>query len=51
MRHGQIIERGTHEELFALNGLYSRLARIQGATFIEEGFEMMQQQEEASLER
>jgi ABC-type multidrug transport system fused ATPase/permease subunit len=47
MRHGQIIERGTHEELFALNGLYSKLARIQGATFIEEGFEMIREEEEA----
>jgi len=39
MRHGQIIERGTHEELLALKGLYSRLAHIQGTTFIEESFE------------
>jgi ATP-binding cassette subfamily B protein len=50
MRHGQIIEHGTHEELFALNGLYSKLARIQGTTFIEESFEMMQQ-EDAALKR
>jgi ABC-type multidrug transport system fused ATPase/permease subunit len=42
MRHGQIVERGTHEELFALNGLYSKLARIQGTTFIEESFEMIE---------
>ncbi len=42
MRHGQIIERGTHEELVAANGLYSRLARIQGTTFIEESFEKME---------
>ena len=41
MRHGQIIERGTHEELVALNGLYGRLARIQGTTFIEESFEKL----------
>ena len=41
MRQGQIIERGTHEELVALNGLYSRLARIQGTTFIEESFERL----------
>jgi ABC-type multidrug transport system fused ATPase/permease subunit len=41
MKQGQIIERGTHEELVALNGLYSKLARIQGTTFIEEGFEKM----------
>jgi len=45
--HGQIIERGTHDELLAVNGLYSRLARIQGTTFIEESFEMM---EELSLQ-
>jgi ATP-binding cassette subfamily B protein/subfamily B ATP-binding cassette protein MsbA len=41
MRHGQIVERGTHEELVALNGLYSKLARIQGTTFIEESFEKL----------
>jgi ABC-type multidrug transport system fused ATPase/permease subunit len=38
MRHGQIIERGTHDELMILNGLYAKLARIQNTTFIEEGF-------------
>jgi ABC-type multidrug transport system fused ATPase/permease subunit len=43
MRHGQIIERGTHDELVALNGLYSRLARIQGTTFLEESFEKLSQ--------
>ena len=42
MRHGEIIERGTHEDLVALNGLYSRLARIQGTAFIEERFEMVE---------
>jgi ATP-binding cassette subfamily B protein/subfamily B ATP-binding cassette protein MsbA len=41
MRQGQIVERGTHEQLVALNGLYSRLARIQGTTFIEESFEKL----------
>jgi ABC-type multidrug transport system fused ATPase/permease subunit len=41
IRQGQIIERGTHDELVALNGLYSRLARIQGTTFIEESFEKL----------
>jgi ABC-type multidrug transport system fused ATPase/permease subunit len=41
LRHGQITERGTHDELLALNGLYSRLARIQGTTFIEEGFKKL----------
>jgi len=39
LRQGQIIERGTHEALLELNGLYARLARIQNTTFIEEGFE------------
>ena len=41
LRDGQIIERGNHEELLALNGLYARLARIQNTTFIEEGFEKL----------
>jgi ATP-binding cassette subfamily B protein len=41
LRQGQIVERGTHEELMALNALYSRLARIQGTTFIEESFERL----------
>ncbi len=41
MRHGQIVERGTHGDLLALDGLYARLARIQGTTFIEESFEMV----------
>jgi ABC-type multidrug transport system fused ATPase/permease subunit len=41
LRQGQVIERGTHEELLAAEGLYSRLARIQGTTFIEESFEKL----------
>jgi len=41
MRQGQIIERGTHEELLAQEGLYAKLARIQNTTFIEESFEKM----------
>ncbi|MDQ6631951.1 MAG: ABC transporter ATP-binding protein/permease, partial [Verrucomicrobiota bacterium] len=39
MRHGQIIERGAHEDLIEQNGLYAKLARIQNTTFIEESFE------------
>jgi ABC-type multidrug transport system fused ATPase/permease subunit len=42
MQHGQVIERGTHDELLASAGLYSRLAHIQGTTFIEESFEKLE---------
>jgi ATP-binding cassette subfamily B protein len=41
LREGQIIERGNHDQLMTLNGLYARLARIQNTTFIEEGFEKL----------
>jgi ABC-type multidrug transport system fused ATPase/permease subunit len=36
--HGEIVERGSHQELIAQNGLYARLSRIQNTTFIEESF-------------
>lgn len=41
MRHGEIIERGTHDELLEQDGLYAKLARIQNTTFIEESFERL----------
>lgn len=41
MRHGEIVERGSHEELLAHDGLYARLSRIQNTTFIEESFERL----------
>jgi ATP-binding cassette subfamily B protein/subfamily B ATP-binding cassette protein MsbA len=42
MRHGQIIEHGTHESLVESNGLYSKLARIQGTAPLEETFELLE---------
>lgn len=50
IRHGQIAERGTHEDLLNRNGLYARLARIQGTTFIEEGFEKLSVTEEEPID-
>ena len=38
LKHGRIIERGSHEELTTKDGLYAKLARIQNTTFIEESF-------------
>jgi ABC-type transport system involved in Fe-S cluster assembly fused permease/ATPase subunit len=29
MHHGQVVERGAHDELLALDGLYARLWRLQ----------------------
>jgi len=42
LKNGSIIERGTHDELLEQEGLYSRLARIQNTTFIEESFEKLE---------
>ena len=38
---GQLIERGTHEELLSQGALYARLARIQDVQFVEEGFDRL----------
>jgi ATP-binding cassette subfamily B protein/subfamily B ATP-binding cassette protein MsbA len=42
LRRGEIVERGAPEELLAQDGLYSRLARIQNTSTIEEGFEKLE---------
>ena len=42
LRHGEIIERGTHEELTERDGLYAKLSRIQNTSTIEEGFEKLE---------
>ncbi len=36
LRHGEIVERGTHDELVSAHGLYARLAKIQDTRSIEE---------------
>ena len=46
LREGEIVERGTHEQLMQENGLYHKLAQIQNTTFIEEGFEKLQSLQE-----
>lgn len=38
MRHGEIVERGNHEELLQLDGLYAKLSLIQNEPFIKEFF-------------
>jgi ATP-binding cassette subfamily B protein/subfamily B ATP-binding cassette protein MsbA len=42
LKQGEIIERGTHQELLEKEGLYAKLARIQNTTFIEESFEKLE---------
>lgn len=42
LRQGEIIERGTHEELLGRDGLYAKLARIQNTSTIEESFEKLE---------
>ena len=42
LRQGEIVERGTHEELLGRPGLYAKLARIQNTATIEEGFEKLE---------
>jgi len=49
VRQGQIVERGTHEELLRTEGLYARLARIQNTTFIEEGFEKIDTEKQTNF--
>jgi ABC-type multidrug transport system fused ATPase/permease subunit len=41
MRHGEVVERGTHDDLLRQDGLYAKLARIQDVQFVEEGFERL----------
>jgi ABC-type multidrug transport system fused ATPase/permease subunit len=34
MKEGQIVERGTHEELMGLGGLYAELFNLQAAAYL-----------------
>ncbi len=49
LREGRIVERGNHEELMTLGGIYARLARIQNTTFIEEGFDKLSSETESPV--
>ena len=42
VREGRIVERGSHPELVASGGLYSRLSQIQSANTVEEMFERIE---------
>jgi ATP-binding cassette subfamily B protein len=42
LSRGEIVERGTHAELVARDGLYARLARVQSTSTIEEGFGLLE---------
>ena len=48
MRHGEIIERGSHEDLLEGGGLYAKLSRIQNTTFIEESFARIEEPQTAT---
>ncbi|MEN6464613.1 MAG: ABC transporter ATP-binding protein, partial [Syntrophaceae bacterium] len=39
LAHGEIIERGTHDELLGRGGVYAKLCLIQNVDLVEEGFE------------
>jgi ATP-binding cassette, subfamily B, bacterial len=42
LHHGEIVERGSHDQLLAADGLYAKLARIQNITFIEQAFAQLE---------